>query len=248
MFFAFFRARERSALYMRRTCPYSEMTMTHSKDIERILKGTDYFGGLDPHSLRALSGICLIKKLKKSDVLFHEGQTGFGFFLLVEGGLRVTRASAEGKEMTVKVLRPGEVFGEVVLFEKREYPARALAVVDSEIIIIPRRQIFCLLEDGTFRSAFLSLLMNKLRYLTDRLLYLTAHDVEERFFIFVREQYGEDGAYHINLTKKDFASAVGTNPETLSRLITRLQREGRVLWKGKTLKIIRTPEKKHQLP
>lgn len=224
------------------------MSMTHSTDIERILKGTDYFVGLDPHALRALSGICLLKKLKKNDVLFHEGQAGFGFFLLVEGGVRVTRTSAEGKEMTVKVLRPGEVFGEVVLFEKREYPARAQAVVDSEIIIIPRRQIFCLLEDGTFRSAFLGLLMSKLRYLTDRLMYLTAHDVEERFFIFVREQYGEGDAYHINLTKKDFASAVGTNPETLSRLITRLEKEGRILWKGRALRIIRKPEEKHQLP
>ena len=212
--------------------------MKGSQEIEDFLKGNNYFSGLDAHSRKALADICLIKELRKNDILFSEGQKGFGFFLLVQGAINVTRVTEEGKEMMVKLLRPGEVFGEVVLFEKKEYPAQAKAMTSSLVIIIPRQQIFCLLEDESFRVAFLGLLMNKLRYLTERMLYLTSHDVEERFFLFLKEHFGNHQTYDITITKKDFAQAIGTNPETFSRLLGRLEREGRITWRGHHLAVL----------
>jgi CRP-like cAMP-binding protein len=40
------------------------------------------------------------------------------------------------------------------------------------------------------------------------------------------------------LSKKDFAAAIGTTPETLSRLILRLKKEGRIEWEGKTIRVV----------
>ena len=77
--------------------------------------------------------------------------------------------------------------------------------------------------------------MKKQRYLTERILDLTVHDVEERFCRFLLEQGGRREEYRIDLTKKDVASAIGTTPETLSRLLLKLRTEGSVDWTGGTV-------------
>ena len=68
----------------------------------------------------------------------------------------------------------------------------------------------------------------------DRILYLTGHDVEERFFLFLQEQFGRLESYRIPLSKKDIAAAIGTIPETFSRLLLRLRNEKKIHWEGET--------------
>jgi len=208
-----------------------------TEDIETMLEKSEYFGGLEKRARRSLAEICIVKELKKNDVLFFEGRIGYAFFLLVSGAVRISRTAEDGRETVIKVLQPGEVFGEVILFEVREYPARARAVAPSAVLVIPKKQIDCLLEQAPFRRAFLGLLMKKLRYLTDRLLLVAASGVEERFFRFLQEHYGDRKEFRVALSKKEIAAAVGATPETFSRLIARLSREGRISWKGRQLKI-----------
>ena len=71
----------------------------------------------------------------------------------------------------------------------------------------------------------------------DRILYLTGHDVEERFFFFLQEQFGRRQEYRIPLSKKDIAAAIGTIPETLSRLLLRLRGEKKIRWEGDNLRL-----------
>jgi CRP-like cAMP-binding protein len=93
------------------------------------------------------------------------------------------------------------------------------------------------LENAEFRAEFISVLMKKQRYLAGRILYLTAYDVEERFFRFLAEHYGKNKAYDIAISKKDLASAIGTIPETFSRLIQRLTGRGMIRWDGNRLEL-----------
>jgi CRP-like cAMP-binding protein len=86
--------------------------------------------------------------------------------------------------------------------------------------------------------AEICLVMKKLRYLTGRLHSATAADVETRFFRFLEERYGPRREYRIDLSKKEIAAAVGSTPETFSRLIARLSRQGRISWRGDNLKIL----------
>ena len=69
---------------------------------------------------------------------------------------------------------------------------------------------------------------------TERILSLTSRDVEERFFAFLEEQYGRRERYTIPMSKKDVAAAIGTIPETFSRLLQRLKAEG-LHWDGEEL-------------
>ena len=206
-----------------------------SADIISFLSKTDFFKDIVGDSLTALAEIAMPKTAEKRELLFLEGDEGRSLYILVEGTIQIFKAAADGREVVIKTVLPGEVFGEVVLFEEKRYPVSARALSKSRLLTLPRVQIECLLAEDAFRRDFIGMLMRKQRYLAGRILYLTAHDVEDRFFEFLREQYGEKQTYSISLSKKDLAAAIGTIPETFSRLIMRLKREGIIRWEGKIL-------------
>lgn len=101
--------------------------------------------------------------------------------------------------------------------------------------MIPKSQFSLLLCDELMRNDFISMLMRKQRYLAERIKFLTMHDVEDRFFMFLAEHYGNSEKVRLNISKKDIAAAIGTTPETYSRLITRLTNEGRIEVADKTI-------------
>lgn len=135
------------------------------------------------------------------------------------------------------MVHPGEPFAEVILFEQHTFPVTAIALKASLLYIIPKAQFICLLSDEQFRNDFIGMLMRKQRYLAERIRFLTMNDVEERFFIFLREQ--QQQSYHNRMgsfSKKDIAAAIGTSPETYSRLLARLVEEGKITITGKLIK------------
>lgn len=206
-------------------------------DVERLLGESEYFRGLSAESRKALAGISVERMVRKRDYVFTEGEKGESVFLLGSGSIQLVKSSAEGREVVIRTVEPGEVFAEVILFEQETYPVCAVAVQKSTVYALPRRGVLALLEDADFRRDFVGSLMRRLRYLTDRILHLTTYDVEERFFEFLKRQYGERERYGIAMSKKDMAAAIGTTPETFSRLVMRLQEEGKIRWKGKILEM-----------
>lgn len=205
--------------------------------VTKALAKADYFRQLPPDYLTRLASICWLKKLKKRELLFSEGQEGFGFFLLLKGAIKVFRTSEAGKEVVIRLIKPGEVFGEVILFEEKIYPANARAIQDSTVLIIPKKQIYELLEKKPFRHAFIGMLFKKLHYLNQRLFMLTLQNVPERFFSFLITQYGKRDQYVINISKKEIAETLGIKPETFSRLLAELQRQEKIAWHKKQLMV-----------
>jgi len=207
--------------------------MTVTEQLGRI----DFFRGVSPQSLEALAGICIPKRARKRQILFLEGDEAHSMYLLVQGAVQLYRDTVEGREIVIKTIRPGETFAEAILFEQDRFPVSAVTLEPSFLLLLPRRQISCLLENPKFRDNFIDMLMKKLRYLSDRIVYLTARDVEGRFRGFLESSYGRRETYSLPISKKDIAAEIGTNPETLSRLFARLRREGTLEPRGRTLRI-----------
>jgi CRP/FNR family transcriptional regulator, dissimilatory nitrate respiration regulator len=197
-------------------------------DISLLLDFSDFFKGISGKSKEALAAICIPKTLQKNETLFSEGDTGYNMYILASGNVRVFKSGKDGKESVIKIIGPGEIFAEVILFEEDEYPASAVALRKSLVYIIPKRQFSILLSDMGFRNDFIAMLMKKQRYLAGRIHYLTSYDVEERFVRFLEEQYGKKQEYRILIPKKDIAQAIGATGETFSRLIKRMQKEGTI--------------------
>ncbi|HPV40296.1 MAG TPA: Crp/Fnr family transcriptional regulator [Spirochaetota bacterium] len=203
--------------------------------IDKLLKESELFSGLSDASSKKIASMGKITKVPQNTMIFLEGEKGSSFFIMVEGSVRLFKSAPDGREVTVKLASPGEIFAEVVLFEKDRYPVSATALTDSVLFSMSRSTFETLLDNAEFRDDFISVLMKKQRYLAGRILYLAAYDVEERFFRFLADHYGRLQTYEITLSKKDFASAIGTIPETFSRLLQRLTMRNIILWEGSRL-------------
>lgn len=204
-------------------------------DILALIERSDYFQGVSVKNRELLADICIQKELKKKEVLFNEGDKGYAFYLLASGAVGLYKGAENGKEVVIKIVRPGEPFAEVILFERDLYPVTAIAIKPGLVFCIPKKQFYSLLDIENFRNDFLSMLMRKQRYLAERIRFLTMYDVEERFFIFLKEHFGQKDRIILNLSKKDVASAIGTTPETYSRLIARLIDDKKIKIEGKTI-------------
>ena len=202
-----------------------------------LLGQTNLFAGLSPEHRQAIAKVCAVREAGKQEVLFREGDTGSAFYLLVRGQIRLHKMAPDGKEIVIKVIRPGETFAEVVLFEEARYPVTAVALTDALLLAILKRDLHRLLGDADFRNDFIAMLMRKQRYLADRIRQLSTANVEERFFNFLRDQYGADEEIEVAISKKQIAAAIGVTPETFSRLIRKLTREKKLSWTGKRLRL-----------
>lgn len=208
--------------------------------IEEAIGSAKLFEGISDPGKHALAATCRIREYRKKAVLFNEGEAGQAMFILLSGAVQLSKLTPDGREVVIKVIKPGEMFAEVVLFESNSYPVTATAAVDSEILIIPKRGILALLEQETFRNDFISALMRKQRYLGERINFLTSYDIEDRLRLFLREHFGETKTIACSLSKKDLAAAIGATPESLSRLLLRLKSAGWLEWSGNTIET--TPE------
>jgi CRP/FNR family transcriptional regulator len=199
-------------------------------DVRALLGRAPFFEGISPSGTSALAGIAIPKTVQRGALLFSEGQKGHSLYLLASGNIQLSRSGSGGKEAVIKIAGPGEVFGEVILFEQDTYPVNARALTRCTVCLLPKRQVSCLLADEGFRDDFIRMLMRKQRYLTERILSLAAYDVEDRLFRFFAERFGRREEFTVDLSKKEVASAIGTMPETLSRVLLRLREQKLLTW------------------
>jgi len=203
----------------------------------RIIDESPAFSMLSNSSKLQLAGICIPRVLGRREMLFHEGDEGSAMYLLAQGTIQLFRTSEDGREVVIRLMKPGEMFAEAVLFERDDYPVSAVALVPSEVFTLPTRQFHCLLEQPAFRREFIANLLAKQRYLADRVYRLAALDVEARFFSFLRDHWGEREEYEVDLSKRNVAAAIDALPETLSRMLLRLRDEGALEWEGTRLRL-----------
>jgi CRP-like cAMP-binding protein len=200
-------------------------------NVQLILDQARFFEGISRQSKETLSKFCMPGERPKNTVLFHEIEPGEAMYLLARGRVSLHKLSPDGREIVIKVIKPGEVFAEAILFEMKFYPVTAVALTDILVFKLLRRDLLALLGQADFRNDFIAMLLRKQRYLADKIQQLTSQDVEHRLRAFLLEQYGEQARIHAEINKKQLAAAIGATPETLSRLLHDLKRRKSLVWK-----------------
>ena len=206
-------------------------------NVPRILDQARFFEGISRESKEALSKFCMPVECARHAVLFREAQPGEAMYLLARGRMSLHKLSPEGREVVIKVIKPGEVFAEVILFEKRYYPVTAVALTDVLVFKLLRRDLLDLLRQEDFRNDFIAMLLRKQRYLADKIQQLTSQDGEQGLRAFLLEQYGEQEQIEVEINKKQLAAAIGATPETLSRLLQDLKRRKMLVWKQRVISV-----------
>src|ERR1039457_2616950 len=117
-----------------------EAPVDHAED---ALNRAPLFEALDEDGAKALRSMLADVELPRGDRLFHEGDAGDRLYVVLEGKIKLTRAASDGRENLLSVLGPGEMFGELSLFDPRPRTSSAVAVTDVRLAALAHRPSRC---------------------------------------------------------------------------------------------------------
>lgn len=200
-----------------------------------------FFNGLDARHLDTLAAIASSKNYRKGETIFNEGQEAGGLYAVAAGLVRIYKTSFGGKEQILHVFGPGELFAEVAVFRNASLPANAQALEQSEILYIPRDGfIRCIENAPDMALEMLALMSLRLRGFVAKIEELSLKEVPARLAAhLLLLQASQGGAtIRLQLPKGQLASLLGTIPETLSRILKKLDEAGIVKTDGQTMRIL----------
>jgi len=197
------------------------------EDAEVVLKRAPLFEGLDEESARTLRRQMPDVKLSRGEHLFLEGQEGDRLYIVLDGKLKLTRAAADGRENLLSVLGPGEMFGELSLFDPRPRTASVSAITDATLAGLAHDALRAWLGDHPDVSIhMLRALARRLRRANDVVADLVFTDVPGRVaknLLDLADRFGEqerDGLHvHHDLTQEELAQLVGASRETVNKAL-----------------------------
>jgi len=197
--------------------------------IHNFIAGIFLFQGLPPSNIEALVGISRLRTFKKGVVIFNEGEDCLGFYVLMSGSVKIYKLSPEGREQILHIFQEGEPFGEVPVFAGENYPAYAETMETSEALFFPRTDFLDLINRTPFLALnMLAVLSRRLRIFGNMIEDLSLKEVPGRLaaYLIYSNKAKETLLVDIPITKNQLASLLGTIPETISRILAKMSREG----------------------
>ena len=183
----------------------------------------------------ALAPLCRMRGYEKGEVIFREGEPADRIHFVHIGRVKVVKA-AGGRDVIIEILGPGEPVGAVAVFERRPFPASAVALEPSGLLSIPEREFFALLENRPqMMRALLAGLTYRLMMVNKRLADMTgsAEARAARLFLTLADRVGTRRApgvfIPLPLSRQEIADLIGTTLETAIRLMSRWQKDDVVL-------------------
>ncbi len=195
------------------------------------------FAGLPPRLLERLAPLAALREVAKDAFLFHEGEPCNGLYVLLDGAVLLSRfGAAEGREVPLHMVLPGQSFAEAALFGGLPFPATARAARPSRIAFLPGPPLLAMIrEDPDVALALLASQARWLQRLVGRLAQLGTEDAESRLRGWLRAAGGR--TVRIQGTKKALAAQLGMSPETFSRALSALREKGLLEVRGPVIEL-----------
>ncbi|MFZ0134857.1 MAG: Crp/Fnr family transcriptional regulator [Desulfobacterales bacterium] len=211
------------------------------KEIE-IIENISTFSGLSPAQLKDVRQIAVKRRFKKGKPVFHEGDRGSGFYVVIDGLIKIYKLAPEGKEQILHIIGPGEPFGEVAVFAGRSFPANAEALADSRLLFFPREAFVNLISrNPSLALKMLAVLSMRLRQFAVQVENLSLKEVPGRlaaYLLLLADEQEDSALAALPISKGQLASLLGTIPETLSRIFAKMAGQGLIEVSGRTIRIL----------
>lgn len=201
------------------------------------------FANMDPEVSRALIASMEPVRVARGEVLFHEGEPGDRLYVIRTGKVKMGRRSSDGRENLLAVLGPGEMFGELSLFDPGPRTATATGVSDAVVMELGHTELVVWLErNPTVATHLLAALGRRLRRTNEALADLVFSDVPGRVakaLLDLSTRFGQQTDEGIrvahDLTQEELAQLVGASRETVNKALADfaarkwVRREGRAI-------------------
>jgi CRP-like cAMP-binding protein len=203
-------------------------------DLAAILGRTALLSNLSQPELQLLAGRTVRKLFSAGEWLFSEGEPCNGLHIVSRGHVRIFKTSMNGREQVLAVEGPGNSVAELPVFDGGPYPASVVALEETEIAYISRRdfQAFCI-EHPEVALKVLAVVGARLRRLVGIIEELSFTTIRQRLastLLKLAQTEGKKTArgveFHLPGSHQELASQLGTVRELISRNLMRLQAEG----------------------
>ena len=192
-----------------------------------VLREAPLFSGLDDAAAESLGSSMSQTRMQRGDVLFREGDTGDRLYVVTEGKIKLGRRSADGRENLLAILGPGQMFGELSLFDPGPRSATATAVTDCTLQSLGHEALTGWLNARPdVARGLLNQLASRLRRANDVVADLVFSDVPGRVakaLLDLSQRFGrtaDDGIHvHHDLTQEELAQLVGASRETVNKAL-----------------------------
>jgi CRP/FNR family transcriptional regulator len=213
-------------------------------DIIKRIKDIGLFAGVSPKNLSLLIAQATYKKFKQGEMVIGETDPIRSFYVVISGQLKLYRSSAEGKEQTLQLLAPGDPFGLCTAFATDSFPASAMAIEESSVLLIPGTVM------ETVARQEPALLLNIIQILSQRLKdsmtlieSLALKEIPGRLASFLRHSLPKNAtdkntAVELTISQRELSKILGATPEALSRALRKMVGDGILSTAGRVITIL----------
>jgi CRP/FNR family transcriptional regulator len=173
-----------------------------------------------------------IRRFQKNDIIFKESDRVNFFFIVRTGRIKLFKTSSEGKELIINIIEQNNHFCCAPLYTGERHFVNAVALEDSTLILIPTQDFKAMLSSSIDEMGLriITGLCSRIKHLSNLVGDLTFKDVEERVMISLLrlavEKSPDERIVPLRVTHHDIASMTGTVREVVSRIMSRLKKEG----------------------
>ena len=197
-------------------------------DVTGVLRQTSLFRSLPPQDLQAVIAASRLRVFRRGQIVFTAGDPGDTLVVVITGLVKVAVRSADGGELTLTIIQPGGVLGELSIADGGPRSADAETLEECQLLLIPRETI----QDISARvpaaaQALLSSIAATLRRLTDEASDLVFLDLPRRVAkALLSHAKGEDGVIRVTLRQEELAHQVGGTRQSVNAALRSFERRG----------------------
>jgi CRP/FNR family transcriptional regulator len=203
-------------------------SINHSIPID-YFSGIPYFGVLAPSELNTITRQATFHTFSPDELIFLEGDRSSGLWIIQEGSVKITKYGPEGDEYILHLLGPGDSFNGIAALDGGPTPANAVAMSLMTGWSIPSAVLIDALQRyPQMAQAAITMMAGRVRDLTKQIEDLTLYPVTARLARFLLSQAENPALSGPGITRAAIAAHLATTPETISRVLARLQDEGAI--------------------
>ena len=203
-------------------------------DKRELLRQSLLFVEFAPPELDKLAQFAKLRPFEPREVIFNQGEPGRHMFIMVTGAVRISILSEEGKEMILGTFGPGDVFGEIALFDGKERTATVTAITACECLVLERQEFIAFLEQQP-RAAIklLAALAGRLRHTNEIIedtLFLNLPSRLAKKLLYLAETDGQQTPQglriKVKLSQQELGNLVATSRESINKQLRTWQEQG----------------------
>ena len=213
-------------------------------NIFSFLQSNSLGKGIKKDHLRNLANAAVKKKYRAGHTIINENDVAETFYVVISGLVKMFKASPDGREQTLCIFGPGEMFGVCAIFSDMIFPAGASALEESVLLIFEGDLVKNIArQDPTILFNMIRVLACRLKESMSLVELLALKDIPQRVASFLllstmKKDCGTGEVMDLMITRREIAKIIGSTPETLSRVLKKMAIENMIEIEGRRLRLL----------